>query len=276
MTFAVLMSVYYKETGIHLDRSLNSIWTEQTVRPDQVVLVQDGPLTDELYSVIEKWKHIMGTILVSPVLEKNSGLVSALNRGLDFVVTDLVARNDSDDFSAPDRFEKQLLYMQQHSEIAVLGGAIQEFDDEHPCLGIRHYPTDKISSYICKATPVAHPTVMMRMNMFKESGLRYDPNYPMNEDIALWFDVLRSGYKITNLDDVIYYFECGGGMFERRSRQKAKSEFLAYMRGIKDLRGWCTYKYMYPISRYCFRMLPIRWIALIYNSKLRQHFLKKN
>ncbi|MBQ0019120.1 MAG: glycosyltransferase [Bacteroidales bacterium] len=275
MTLSVLMSVYRKETGAHLDRSLKSVWDDQTRKPDQIVLVEDGPLTDELYAVIEKWRGVLGDKLCSPKNETNMGLTAALNKGLEHVTSDLVARNDSDDYSAPRRFELQVKYLEEHGDVDVLGGAMQEFDEEHLCLCIRRYPTHHLEKYICKASPCAHPTVVMRMHIFREGGVRYDDRYPLNEDIALWYDILRQGYSISNLQDVVYYFECSGGMFERRSRQKAWPEFKVYMRGIKDLRGVLTWRYVYPISRLVFRLMPVKMIAWIYGSKMRQKFLTK-
>lgn len=273
MTLSVLMSVYKKETGAHLDRNLKSIWDDQTRKPDQIVLVEDGPLTDELYAVIEKWRATLGEKLCSPGNETNMGLTAALNRGLEHVTSDLVARNDSDDISAPQRFELQMRYMEQHPEVDVLGGAMQEFNDDDPCIGIRRYPVDGIRKYICKASPVAHPTVMMRMHIFREGGIRYDDRYPMNEDIALWYDILRKGYTISNTEDVVYFFECSGGMFERRSRQKAWPEFKVYMRGIKDLYGIFSWRYVYPLTRLAFRYMPVSLIAKIYGSNMRRKFL---
>lgn len=273
MTISVLMSVYRKETTAHLDRSLKSIWDDQTRKPDQIVLVEDGPLTDELYAVIEKWRKVLGEKLVSPRNETNLGLTAALNKGLEYVTSDLVARNDSDDLSAPVRFELQMHYIEQHPEVDVLGGAMQEFTDDNPCIGVRYYPVDNIRKYICKASPVAHPTVMMRMRIFREGGIRYDDRYPMNEDIALWYDILRNGYTISNTDDVVYFFECSGGMFERRSRQKAWPEFKVYMRGIKDLYGIFSWRYVYPLSRLTFRYMPVSIIAKIYGSSMRRKFL---
>ena len=275
-TVSVLMSVYKKETGAHLDRSLNSIWTEQIRKPDVIVLVEDGPLTVELYDVIDKWQRVLDDKLVRPKNDVNKGLTEALNLGLNYVTTDFVARMDSDDRSAPERFLLQVGFLEAHPDIDVVGGTLVEFDSTNPSISERHYPTENIKGYICKASPIAHPASMMRMKVFREGGLRYDPNYPMNEDIALWYDMLRKGYQLSNIDDVVYYFNCDGGMFERRSKEKAWSEFKVYMRGIKDLYGLFTYRYIYPILRYIFRLMPISVISKIYGSSVRKKFLTNN
>ena len=71
MSFSVLMSIYHKENPSWFNRAMQSIWDEQIVKPTEIVLVQDGPLTKDLYSVILKWKEKLGNILQCVPLEKN-------------------------------------------------------------------------------------------------------------------------------------------------------------------------------------------------------------
>ena len=108
--FSVLMSVYADENPQYLDEALCSIWDQQTLKPGQIVLVKDGPLTNELDNCINTWKQKLGDVLTPVELPKNVGLGSALNKGLEQCRYELVARMDSDDVSAPERFEKQINY----------------------------------------------------------------------------------------------------------------------------------------------------------------------
>ena len=140
VTLSVLMSVYHRETGQNLDLALDSIWTKQTRKPDQIVLVQDGLLTEELYVVIEKYKKICGSVLCSPALKMNSGLVVALNTGLEYVTCDLVARMDSDDISSPDRFEKQVKFMEENPEFEVV--AVNDLTDAEQLAYLLKYDTN--------------------------------------------------------------------------------------------------------------------------------------
>lgn len=268
-TFSVLMSVYYKEKGDNLDRALKSIWSDQTLRPNQIILVQDGKLTDELLKVIDKYENICGDIFCSPILETNSGLAKALNKGLKYVTSDLVARMDSDDISSFDRFEKQVKFMDNNLNIDISSGSIQEFSDNNPCICVRSYPKINIKEYICKASPLAHASSIMRMRIFNEGGLAYDTSYPLNEDIKLWFDAIRKGFSISNIDDIIYFVRSDEGLISRRSKVKAKYEFFIYMKGIKDLFGLFTWRYIYPITRFFFRLMPTSIIKFFYSSKLR-------
>jgi len=208
-------------------------------------------------------------------LPVNGGLTKALNVGLEHATGDLIARMDSDDIAAPNRFELQERFLEEHPEVDIVGGSMQEFDDEHECLNVRHYPLthEEACKYIVKACPLAHPAVMMRKRMFDE-GLRYDERYRMSQDIKLWYDAILAGYKIANLPDVCLYFRQQGDVFRRRSRVKAWNEFKIYMNGIYRMNGLFTTAYRYPIARYIFRNLPPSLVKKIYESGMRKRVLE--
>ncbi|MBR5919515.1 MAG: glycosyltransferase [Prevotella sp.] len=98
------MSVYKSEKGEYLDRSLRSVWDDQTRKPEQIFLVEDGPLTEGLYAVIDKWKERLGDKLVVCQNEQNLGLTKSLNNGIELITSDLIARSYSDDITAQQRF----------------------------------------------------------------------------------------------------------------------------------------------------------------------------
>ena len=279
MTISVLMSVYKSEKGPLLQRALQSVWDDQTRKPDQIVLVVDGPIPAELELIVDSLQmkvNASGTATMTVVkLPVNGGLTKALNVGLKHVTSDLVARMDSDDIAAPNRFELQERFLEEHPEIDIVGGSMQEFDDEHECLNVRHYPQthEEACKYIVKACPLAHPAVMMRKRMFDE-GLKYDERYRMSQDIKLWYDAILAGYKIANLPDVCLYFRQQGDVFRRRSRVKAWNEFKIYMNGIYRIHGLFTLAYRYPIARYIFRNLPPSLVKRIYESGMRKRVLE--
>ena len=202
-------------------------------------------------------------------------VTKALNEGLKYVTGDLIARMDSDDMSAPKRFEMQVAFLEEHPEIDILGGSLQEFDETNECLNIRHYPLthEAVCKYIVKACPLAHPSVMMRKRIFDE-GLRYDERYRMSQDIKLWFDAILAGYRIGNIPDVLLYFRRDGDVFKRRSRAKAWNEFKIYMNGIYRMKGVFSLSYVYPIARYCFRNLPPSVVKWFYGSKMRKRVME--
>lgn len=285
MTISVLISLYKAETAKNFDRALRSIWDWQTLKPDQIVLIEDGPLTEELYKIVEEWKNKLGNVLTICKNEVNLGLTKSLNKGIQYVTSDLIARMDSDDMSDPQRFERQRNFLIENPDIDIVGGAMYEFSGEVICHkdkyeikpikeSIRKYPSNEkeINKYICKASPLCHGTVMMRTNIFKEKGLKYDERYRISQDIALWFDALCAGCKISNINEVVYCMEVED-FISRRSKKKAKNEFLIYMKGIKKLHG-VSFRYIYPIARYLFRLMPKWFIKAVYTSSLRTRFLQ--
>ena len=130
MPFSVLMSVYIKENPVFFDLSLNSILNDQTVIPDELILICDGPLNEQLDSVINRYLLKYPEILKVHRLEENKGLGVALNIGLTKCSHELVARADSDDICVRNRFELQLAYFEEHPEVHIVGGNISEFKND--------------------------------------------------------------------------------------------------------------------------------------------------
>lgn len=276
MSIAVVMSVYKKEKPEYLELAMKSLWSDQTLKPTQVIVVEDGGLTDELENVLEKWKEIIGQHYVCLKNKTNIGLTKSLNRGLSEVTCKYVARMDSDDICLPNRLECQNNYLEEHPEIGILGCNIQEIDENNNYTKLRYYPLrpEQVRNYIPKATPLQHSAVMMRSEIFK-NGLAYNENYLMTQDLALWFDAIENGVNIANLPEILLLFRITKDTFSRRNKSKAIHEFKIYMKGIYRLNGF-SLKYIYPISRLIMRFLPSSFIKFIYDSRLRKMALKND
>ena len=274
-SISVLMSIYKNENAIFFDECFKSIWIDQTMKPKQIILVQDGDLPSSLIEIINKWKRIIGESMIVHKNVTNLGLTKSLNIGIGYVTEKYIARMDSDDVCLPNRFEKQYMYLEQNLEICALGSSAMEIDEDGKELYLRHYPKgDKeVRKCICKATPLQHSAVMMRSDVFKNGIVSYNENYTLTQDLALWFDMLCAGLKIDNLDETLLLFRITKGSFSRRNKVKAKNEFRIYMSGIARLHGF-TWRYIYPICRYLYRMLPTWLVEVIFKSKLRKRILK--
>lgn len=274
---SVLISVYKSEQPSHLSQALQSIWFEQTYKPSEIILVEDGQLGDDLKYIIQQWKHQLNEKLIIIRNETNIGLTKSLNRGIPYAKSKYIARMDSDDISLPNRFELQVRFLESHPDIDIIGGAIREFYGEQTNENVRYYPRDneEVIKSIHKASPLAHPAVMMRKALF-ENGLRYDERYRTCQDLALWFDVLASHKKIANLSDSILLFRREPEVLHRRKNyQNIKNEFRIYTKGIYRLNGLFTFKYIFPFARFIFRLLPISWVETIYNSRFRKALIEK-
>ena len=214
--YCVLMSVYYKEIAEHLEAALMSM-LDQTLLPSQIVLVADGPLTDQLEEVISRISSISDGLLEIIRLKSNSGLATALNTGLEHCRYEYVARMDSDDISLPDRCERQLRFMTRHG-LDISSGTIEEFSDdpgEVETLKTLPLSQDAILRYAKTRNPFNHPCVMFRRSRITALG-GYDNNYPFFEDYQLWVRLLRNGARCANIKKPLLRMRTGSGMFARR------------------------------------------------------------
>ena len=156
-TFSVLLSVYYKEKPEYLKKSIESIYFKQTLKPNEIILVEDGVLTDELYSTIQTLKSEIGNDILKTVkLEKNMGLGNALKIGVEKCSNELIARMDTDDIAYPNRFEEQIKYFKNYPETDVLGTFMSEF-------------TDNINNIICIKDAPNNKTDMKRYMKLRRS-----------------------------------------------------------------------------------------------------------
>lgn len=227
MRFSVLMSVYDKEEPARLEQSLDSIWTHQTLRPEQIVVVKDGLLNDDLERVLAEWKSRLGEILTLVSLKKNVGLGLALNHGLLACRNEMVARMDSDDIALPGRFDKQIAFILEH-EADVVGSWVTEFDPKSKEIyAIRRVPTDHktIVSYAKRRNPMNHPTVVFKKSSVMSVGGYID--FPGFEDYDLWVRLLLKGYKLANVDESLVMMRGGFEQFQRRrGLSYVRREFL--------------------------------------------------
>ena len=214
-SFSVLLSLYHKESPVYLSQSLDSVFN-QTMPPAEVVLVEDGPLTDELYAVVETYRSKYPQLKVVK-LPQNGGLGKALNVGLQHCSYELVARMDTDDIAYPDRFEKQLRVYLSHPEIDLCGAWIAEFEgDISHVVSVRKVPEmqSEIMRYAKRRNPINHPVVMFRKTaVFNAGGYQH---FPLFEDYYLWVRMLMDGACFYNLQECLLYFRLSKDMFKRR------------------------------------------------------------
>ncbi len=231
--FSVLISVYKKENPLFLEQSLNSV-IHQTFPPNEIVLVEDGPLNDGLYEVINKFAEHY-PILKTVRLPENVGLGAALNEGLKFCTNSIVARMDSDDISKPDRFEKQIKIFQDHRELAVVGGWIDEFstNPETPSF-IRKVPEkqEQIERRLKRQCPLNHVSVMFKKEEIIDVG-GYQPLY-YQEDYWLWCRLIAQKKKIYNIQEVLVDVRGGDDLIGRRGGMRyLKSEITLQKRMLE-------------------------------------------
>lgn len=218
--FSVLMSVYKNEKSTYLNASLKSI-ENQTVVPNEIILVEDGPLTKELYEVVDTHRNKFGEGFKVVVLNKNQGLGNALRIGTKYVSTKWIARMDTDDIAVLNRFELQLREVEKNPQLAVIGGQVDEFEGSiDNIVGKRIVPCSQVDIYkfIKWRSPFNHPTVMINKTMLEKVG-GYE-NKGKLEDYFLWAKILAKGYPVINLSQVLVHMRVDSGMYDRRGELK--------------------------------------------------------
>lgn len=228
MKLSVLLSIYNKEIPSFFSSAMNSIWHEQSLKPNQIVLVQDGPLTSELDSEITRWKTELGDVFTIVALPKNVGLAAALNQGLKHCKHDLVARMDTDDIAMPERFKLQVAFMESESDIAVSSGYIEEWNsDFSEKISSRYLPLahDDIIAFAKLRSPISHPACIFRKSLIFDVG-GYPDIYP--EDHLLWVRVLQAGYKLANIPYFLLRMRTGEDFITRRGYKFLKGELTSY------------------------------------------------
>ncbi|HYJ66100.1 MAG TPA: glycosyltransferase [Nocardioidaceae bacterium] len=225
LPFSLLLPVYAGDRADFLRRAFTSSVNDQTLQPDDVVVVQDGPLPDDLRETCDELAA-MSPVPVNVVrLERNIGLGPALDRGLDKCAHDVVARMDADDISLPRRFELQLPMIADGADI--VGSALMEFiDDINDVVLTRVPPLDPewIRSAIRFRDPFNHPTVVYRRSMVQKVGGYQD--LPLMEDYLLFARMVAEGAVPANVAEPLVYYRIGAGAYARRGgRALLRSEW---------------------------------------------------
>lgn len=216
MQYSVLMSVYCKESPLHLSEAIESM-ISQTVPPSDFVLVCDGLLTEELDVVINGYAEKYPELFSIVRLEENHGLGPALKIGLSHCKYEYVARMDADDISSPDRIYKQLSAFEQTPEYSVIGAQISEFSgDPDNIVDYRIVPQthEDIVKRAARRNPVNHVTVIYKKSDVMKVG-GYD-DMPGFEDYHLWVKMLASGMKFRSLPDICCNVRVDTDMYGRR------------------------------------------------------------
>ena len=267
LQFSVLMSVYHKEYPLCFKAALQSNLQEQTLFPDEFVLVCDGPLTADLDAVIADYQKRYPDVFKVYRLEQNVGLGKALKFGLQQCRHEFVARSDSDDICASNRFETQIKFLQENPHIDILGSDISEFetDPQSPVRWKRMPCThEEIAEMAKLRNPINHMSVMFKKAVVEAVGSYI--HLPYVEDYYLWVRALCGGARFANIDEFLVSARVGNGMEKRRSNR-------AYIGSWKELNRYMIKHGMLRRGQYIKNMLLIR--AFVYMPSSVKGFVYK-
>ena len=269
--FSVLMSIYKKEKPEYLKQALDSL-LNQTLLPDEILIVKDGLLTPELDKTLDEYAVKNKTIKFLE-FEKNRGLGLALRDGVVACKNEIIARMDTDDISKPDRFKKQLNYLSQHPDITLLGTWIEEFDKDpnipksNSILPITY---EEILKFAKRRNPFRHVSVIFKKSAVIDSG-NYR-HFLWFEDYDLWIRMLKKGYKAANLPEVLLSVREDKKMYERRGGWQYSKQDIKFERFLLKIGYINFFEFLTNIIiRGSVRLLPNNIRKFIYSNILRKN-----
>lgn len=269
--YSVLMSVYFKENPEFFIQSIDSMLI-QSIKPNEIVIVKDGQLTEELDKVIEYYVSKEPKLFTIVSLKNNLGLGLALNEGLKKSRNELVARMDTDDISLPNRCEEQLNEFIKDPKLSIVGTMIDEFYDEPDnIITSRIVPTkhEDIVQFVRRRSPFNHVTVMYKKSDVLNCGGYHDVN--RKEDIDLFGRMLNDGYQGMNIDKSLVLVRSNEDNFKRR---KSWDNCKSYIKVIYDFwkKGYSSTLDLIVviIGQMIMFLSPLWLLKLLSNSFLRK------
>lgn len=270
MQFSVLMSVYKNEHPEYLANAIDSI-LGQTYPASEIVIVEDGPLTPELYGLLTEYSQRCPMLKRVP-FTTNRGLGLALRDGVMACSYDWIARMDTDDIAKPERFQRQVEYIESHPEIALVGTAIEEFSNnpETPeSQTILPAANEDIIAFSKKRNPFRHMTMMLKKSAILESGNYRD--FLWFEDYDLWVRMLQHGFRGANIQEILVSVRADAEMFARRGGIKYLQQDLKFQHFMKQIGYITTIEYYRNICiRTGIRLIPNQWRVWFYQRFLRR------
>lgn len=269
--YSVLMSVYYKERPEWLKESIDSI-LNQTIPCNEFVLVKDGPLTEQLDEVIDAYLKKYPEIFKIVPLEKNKGLGLALKEGIENCKNEWIARIDSDDYSVPDRIEKQISIVENSGDIDIIGSNQAEFiDNIDNIISIKKFPVtnEEINKFARRRNPFSHSVVLYKKSKVLEAGNYRE--YYLFEDYDLWVRMIKNNCVCYNVPETLNYVRISKDLYKRRGGIK-------YLKSIRKFKkeqyknGFYSYK-DYFISFWCHAvvcLMPGFMRKFVYEKILRK------
>lgn len=279
MNYSVLMSVYAKDNPGYLALAIDSM-LNQTAKPEQFVIVQDGLLPESIDRVICKYKSNQPELFTIIKLETNGGLANALNIGLQACRNELVARMDADDISLPKRCEKELKKFSENPDLVICGCNIDEFYDiPQNVKTSRVVPAEykDILRFMRRRQPFNHPTVIYKKSKVIEAG-----GYPQlrrKEDFDLFSRIIKNGFLVQNINESLYLYRTNEDNYKRR-KSWVNTKSALYVYTLHFTRKGCSVLdyFVICLGEIIFYLLPINIMKIISNRVLRKrvNVLKKH
>ena len=264
-TVSVIMACYNSEAT--LPKALDSILA-QTYSHWVVICCDDGS-EDRSYEILLDYQRRYPERFVILRNEQNRQLPYSLNRCLDLVTTELVARMDADDVCLPERFEKQVRFLREHPDCDLVGTGLMITDGHEP-IGVVIRPFSPTKECLLRSMPFSHGTIMTYRRVYAQlRGYRVDPSVLRVEDTDLWFRFFAAGFRGYNLQEVLYVIVEDDAAIRRRTFRARVNGVKTQWRGYQLL-GFPKRAYLRPVFSLVKGLLPLRLYKFLHRLLLRR------
>lgn len=263
---SVIMATYNCEKTVR--KSIDSILAQTYT--NWVMIICDDGSTDNTLQILNSYKEKYPDKFVILQNEENKQLPYSLNHCLKYVETDLVARMDGDDWSTPDRFEKQLAFLESHPDIDLVGTGVGVWDGTKQIASIIKTP-EPTKETMLRSNAFSHATIMTYKRVYDAlEGYSLDPTVLRVEDVDLWCRFLAAGYRGYNLPDELYFILEDDAAVKRRSFRARLNSAKTRSRGYRlmGFKGLTCYKPYLIVLR--------AFIPMGIYKKLHAYSLKKH
>ncbi|WP_268741377.1 glycosyltransferase [Alteromonas aquimaris] len=272
------MAIYEHDKVRWVKQAIDSI-LNQDYRDFSFIIIIDGDISDSMHKLLNEYTE-KDKRLVLAKCNVNNGLAAAMNFAVEWGMQfnpDFFVRMDADDIAYPNRLSRQITYLQSHKQIAVLGSALEEINENGRRVGQRVMPTShkRIVRMLPRRCTLNHPTVTIRYNVFKD-GNRYNAALKNTQDYFFWITLAKQGYVFRNLKDKLLSFRRVNNFYKRRGISKSINEFRARFLAMKELRRFTILNVAYACGVLTLRLMPSKIVKFAYKLDriLLDKFLK--
>lgn len=266
--FSVLMVISQSDNSNYLDDAIKSISTDQELQPNEYIIVRNGLLSRKQLEIIDNWisKNKFNKNIRIIDLPKIKTLSESLNTGLSFSSFELIARMDPDDVSLPQRFLKQINAFKLDKSLSVCGTLGNEFSNFKDSF-VKKLPLNEkdIKEFSRWRNPLIHPSVMFKKTDVIKVGSY--PNTKKSQDYLLWTRMIKNGFKVININEVLINVRTDTDLIQRRGFNYFLSEIEVLNKMYRD--GSIPFSYFLAnlLLRFFLRIMPKSLKLFFYNRR---------
>lgn len=255
---AVALSIYKSDQPEYIKQAIESILNQKDADFDLYIKV-DGKVPDGIHCVLNKYISLNNVFI--DFHSVNKGLAFRLNQIIKIVLDkkeyDFLARMDADDISYPERFSTQVNFLIKNKDIAVVGSSAIEFNENGSEKFKKMFIThEELYFNIIKRCPFNHPTVMFNLNVIDEKDIIYDDRLLNTQDYYLWVELLKKGYRFSNIEKPLLRFRVNSDFFNRRGLKKAINDTKARYHAMKLLKLFTLSNINHTVLLFLLRISP--------------------